>query len=117
MIELITKWVIAALGLLLAAYLVPDIAVASFYIALIVAALLGILNVVAKPILIILTLPITIVTLGLFTLVINGLLFWFLSTFVDGFDVSGFLAAFVGALVVSAVNFIGEQLFLSKDNR
>jgi len=109
--ELVLKWIIAALGVLLAAYLVPDIFVASFYIALIVAALLGLLNLIARPILIVLTLPITIVTLGLFTLVINGLLFWFLSTFVQGFEIGGFLAAFVGALVVSAVNFLGEQLF------
>jgi len=110
MISILVKWFVIALSLLLAAYLIPGISVASFYTALIVAALLGVVNLIFKPILIILTLPINILTLGLFTFVINAFLFWFLSTFVQGFSVSGFLAAFMGALVVSAVSYVGNKL-------
>ena len=102
MMRIIVKWFIVALSLLLAAYLVPGIAVTSFYTALIVAVLLGVVNIVLKPILVVLTLPINLLTLGLFTFVINGFLFWFLSTIVKGFSVEGFLAALLGSLVVSA---------------
>ena len=110
MMRIIVKWFIVALSLLLAAYLVPGIAVTSFYTALIVAALLGAANIVLKPILVILTLPINLLTLGLFTFVINGFLFWFLSTIVKGFSVEGFLAALLGSLVVSAVSYISGEL-------
>ncbi len=110
MIQLIVKWFIVALSLLLAAYLVPGIAVTSFYTALIVAALLGVVNIILKPILVVLTLPINILTLGLFTFVINGLLFWLLSTIVKGFYVEGFLAALLGSLVVSAISYISGEL-------
>ncbi len=106
----IAKWFISALAILLAAYIVPGIAVASFYTALIVAVLLAAANLILKPILVVLTLPISIITLGLFTLVINGLLFWFIGTIVKGFSVEGFLAAFLGALVVSAGNYIGDKI-------
>ncbi|MEK7555838.1 MAG: phage holin family protein [Patescibacteria group bacterium] len=108
--RIIVKWFIVALSLLLAAYLVPGIAVTSFYTALIVAVLLGVVNIVLKPILVVLTLPINLLTLGLFTFVINGFLFWFLSTIVKGFSVEGFLAALLGSLVVSAVSYISSEL-------
>lgn len=108
--KIIAKWFISALAILLAAYLVPGIAVASFYTALIVAVLLGVANLILKPILVVLTLPISIITLGLFTLVINGLLFWFIGTIVKGFSVSGFMAAFLGALVVSVANYFGDKI-------
>ena len=110
MMRIIVKWFIVALSLLLAAYLVPGIAVTSFYTALIVAVLLGVVNIVLKPILVILTLPINLLTLGLFTFVINGFLFWFLSTIVKGFSVEGFLAALLGSLVVSAVSYVSGEL-------
>ncbi len=110
MMRIIVKWFIVALSLLLAAYLVPGIAVTSFYTALIVAVLLGVVNIVLKPILVVLTLPINLLTLGLFTFVINGFLFWFLSTIVKGFSVEGFLAALLGSLVVSAVSYISSEL-------
>lgn len=108
--KIIAKWFVSALAILLAAYLVPGIAVASFYTALIVAALLGVANLVLKPILVILTLPISIITLGLFTIVINGFLFWFVGTIVKGFSVSGFMAALLGALVVSMANYLGDKI-------
>lgn len=108
--HLLTKWLLNALALLLAAYLVAGIRVDGLYVALIATLLLGILNIIVKPILIILTLPINILTLGLFTFVINGLLFWFLGTFVKGFHVDGFLAAIMGALIVSIVSSLGGKL-------
>ena len=115
MMNLIVKWLIGALAVLGAAYLIPGIVVASFYTALIVAALWGVVNVIVKPILVILTLPITILTLGLFTLVINALLFWFLGTIVKGFAVEGFVAAFLGALFVSVVSFVGNKILARND--
>lgn len=111
----LAKWLLVALSLLLAAYLIPGITVASFYTALIVAALLGVVNVIIKPILITLTLPISILTLGLFTFVINGFLFWGLANIVKGFSVSGFWVAVLGALVVSVVSYLGEKVFLDND--
>ena len=115
MINILTKWSLVALSLLLAAYIIPGISVASFYTAFIVAILLGVVNIILKPILVILTLPINILTLGLFTFVINAILFWFLATIVKGFYVDGFLDAFLGALVVSVVSYLGGKLFL--DNK
>lgn len=99
-----------AVAVLIAAHYVPGIMVASFYTALLVALALAVVNVILKPILIILTLPITILTLGLFTLVINGLLLWLVSTFVKGFEVAGFVPAFLGALIISVVSFLGHKL-------
>lgn len=109
--KLFIKWLIAALALLLTAYLVPGITVSSFYIALIVAVLLGIVNIVLRPILVVLTLPINILTLGLFIFIINGLLFWFLASFVQGFEVDGFWTAVIGAIIVSLISWFGNQLF------
>lgn len=109
MTSFIAQWLVNALGVLATGYFVPGVSVASFYIALIVAALLGALNLLVRPILVVLTLPITLLTLGLFTFVINALLFWFLASFIQGFAVSGFFAAFLGALVVSVVSFIGKH--------
>lgn len=108
--RIILKVIITAAALLLAAYIVPGIAVASLYTALIVAVILGLLNLIIRPILILLTLPITLLTLGLFTLVINAALFWFASTFVRGFTVDGFVPAFIGALIVSAAAWLGGNM-------
>lgn len=116
MIVFIAQWFVNALGVLAAGYFVPGVSVASFYIALIVAAFLGVLNLLVRPILVVLTLPITLLTLGLFTFVINALLFWFLASFIQGFAVSGFFAAFFGALVVSVISFIGRH-FISDVER
>lgn len=97
---LLFRWLINALSVLLVAYVVPGIRVESFYTALLVALVLGILNAVVRPILIILTLPITLITLGLFTLVINAVLFWLVSTWVKGFYVDTFWAAVLGAFIL-----------------
>ena len=106
---IITKLLLTVLALLLVSNYIPGITVASFYIALIVAIVLGLVNLILKPILIILTLPITLLTLGLFTFVINAGLFWFVSTFIDGFTVDGFVPAFIGALVIAVVHSLAEK--------
>jgi putative membrane protein len=109
--KILIKFLILAGAVLLASYVVPGIAVAGFATALIVALVLGLINLVIKPIIKILTLPITILTLGLFGLVINTILFWFVSYVVAGFDVSNFIAAFWGALVVAVVMWVADKIF------
>ncbi len=110
--KFILKWLIVALSVLGTAYIVPGIDVDNFYIALIVALVWGIVSFFIKPILQILALPITILTLGLFSLVINGLLFWFVASFIEGFHVDGFFAAVLGALAVAVLSWIGGKILL-----
>ncbi|MCD5381971.1 MAG: phage holin family protein [Candidatus Pacebacteria bacterium] len=107
---ILVRVLITALGLLIAAYVVPGIAIANLYIAIIAAIILGLLNLIVRPVLVVLTLPITILTLGLFMFVINAALFLFVASFVDGFAVQGFLAALIGSLIVSVVSAIGNKL-------
>lgn len=104
--RLLLRWILNALALLGLAYIVPGIAISGWYAALITVLILGLVNALIRPLCILLTLPLTIVTLGLSTLVINGLLFWFVSTVVKGFDVAGFVPAFVGALVMTIVSWV-----------
>ncbi len=104
------RLLINALALLVVAYVVPGIEVSSFYIALIAAVILGLLNAILRPILIILTLPITVLTLGFFALVINALIFWFVASFLEGFMVRGFTAAFVGAIIMWIVSLVTGML-------
>jgi putative membrane protein len=111
--SLLLRWIINAAALLLIASMVPGIRISSFYSALIVALVLGVMNALVRPILIFLTLPITILTLGLFTLVINALLFWFVSSLVKGFEVTGFSPAFWGALILWAVSWVTNALLKS----
>lgn len=113
--KLLAKLILTAASLLLVAYLIPGVQVESFYIALIVAVILGLLNLVVRPVLVLLTLPINILTLGLFLWVINGFLFWFVATFIDGFSVDGFLIAILGALIVSIFSWIGEKFVNALD--
>lgn len=97
---------INAVALLLVAYLVPGFEVVSLYHALIAALVLGLVNALIRPILFILTLPITILTLGLFTFVINAFMIWFVSTVVDGFDVAGFTPALLAAIILWVISLI-----------
>lgn len=113
--HLLLRWLINALAILGIAYYVPGISVSSFYAALIAALVLGIINALLRPILIILTLPVNILTLGLFTLVINALLFWLTSSIVKGFTVTDFKAAFIGALIMWLVSWLTNWLFKSAD--
>lgn len=108
--QLLLRWILNAAALLLVAYLVPGVHVAGFYAALIAALVLGIVNALIRPLLILLTLPITILTLGLFTLVINAFLLWFVSTVVKGFAIDGFVPALLGALVLWAMSVITNSL-------
>ncbi len=108
--HLLARWILNALALILVTYLVPGIHVDGFYAALIAALVLGIVNALIRPLLILLTLPITLLTLGLFTLVINALLLWFVSTVVRGFSVDGFGAAFLGALVLWIFSWLTNAL-------
>ncbi|MDQ3075555.1 MAG: phage holin family protein [bacterium] len=113
----ILKWLIVALSVLGTAYIVPGISITSFYIALLVALVWGLVSLILKPILHILALPITILTLGLFSFVINGLLFWLVSSVIDGFEVDGFLAAVLGALVVSVLSWIGKKILIHDNDK
>jgi putative membrane protein len=112
MFKLLLVWVINAVALLAVAYLMPSIAVASFTTALVAALILGLVNAVIRPVLILLTLPATILTLGLFIFVINGLLFWFVGTYLQGFTVAGFWAGVFGAVVYSLISWALSALLL-----
>jgi len=102
MLGFFIRLVINAAILILISFVLPSgVIFDNFYSALVAALVLGILNALIKPIIVILTLPINILTLGIFTLFINGALFWLASTFIKGFNVSGFWAAFWAALIYS----------------
>jgi len=105
-VKLIFVWILNALALLAVAYFVPDIHVADFLTALIAALVIGLVNMLIKPILVILTLPITILTLGLFILVINGLLFYGVGNWLQGFEVKTITAGIIGALVYSVLSWL-----------
>jgi putative membrane protein len=104
MLRLLVVWLINALALLAVAYVLPGIEVADFTTALVAAVVLGLVNAVIRPVLILLTLPATILTLGLFIFVINGLLFWMVGSWLEGFVVSGFWWGVLGAIVYSIVS-------------
>ena len=104
--KLLIGWLLNALALLGVAYFVPDITVSNFTAALIAAAVIGLVNMLIKPILLILTLPVTIITLGLFIFVINGILFWLVGNFLDGFDVKTLMAGIIGAIVYSVISWV-----------
>ncbi|PIQ91531.1 MAG: hypothetical protein COV70_03280 [Parcubacteria group bacterium CG11_big_fil_rev_8_21_14_0_20_39_22] len=108
---IITKWLLGTLLLLLADRLIPGVVVEGIYSAMIASIFLGLVNTVIRPVIIILTLPITVLTLGLFTLVINALLFWFIASFVQGFTVEGFWAAFIGSLFVSLGHILVDVIY------
>ena len=104
--RLILRWILSAVALIAITYFVPGILVSNFYAALIAALVLGLINALIRPILLILTLPVNILTLGLFTFVINALLFWLAATIVKGFFVAGFWPAFWGALLLWVINWV-----------
>ena len=104
MVALILDWILNAVALLAVAYLLPGIVVASFGSALIAALVLGLVNMLVKPVQVLLTLPITNVTLGLVLIVINALLFWFVGSVLKGFQVNGFWWAVGGAILYSIIS-------------
>lgn len=104
MLKLILRWLINALVLLALTQFITGFQVHSFYAAIIAALVLGLLNAVVRPVLVLLTLPISIVTLGLFTFVINALLIWFMGSFVKGVEIDGFLPALLVAIIMWGVS-------------
>jgi putative membrane protein len=111
--KLILKWLLAACALLLVAYLYPGVKIQSFTAALIAAAVIGLFNALLRPVLVVLTLPVTVVTLGLFLFVINALMFWAASGVLDGFFVAGFWAALLGSLIYSALMLVVDAALKS----
>ncbi len=108
-------WLLTALALVITANLVPGFTVKSFVSALVAAVILGLINAIIRPLLVFLTLPITIVTLGLFLFVINALTIWLAGSITPGFQVVGFPPALVGSIVLtivaSVLNFVAERVF------
>lgn len=101
--DLVLRWLLTAVALGATAWIVPGIDVRGLASLAVAALVIGLLNALVKPILVVLTLPLTIVTLGLFLLVLNALLFWLAAAVVPGFTVGGFLPAFFGALVLAII--------------
>jgi putative membrane protein len=111
-LRLVVVWLINALALMAVAYLMPSITVSSFGAALLAALVLGLINAVVRPVLFLLTLPVTVLTLGLFIFVLNGLLFWMVGSWLEGFGVGGFWAAVFGAILFSIVSWALSALVL-----
>jgi len=107
--RLLIKWLLSALALLAVAYLYSGVQVTTYTSALLAAAVIGLLNMFVRPVLVVLTLPVTIVTLGLFLFVINALLFWAASGLLSGFHVNSFFAALLGSLIYSLLGVLIES--------
>ncbi len=112
--KLIAKWIIVALTILALPSFVTGITVSSFGIALLVALFFGVLNTVVRPLILLVAFPITLITFGLFSFVVNAFLFWGVGSFVKGFEVAGFVPALIGSLVVSLVSSVMHAV-LSKE--
>ena len=115
--KIIVRWLLLAAALLLVAHLYTGVHVTSFGAAMIAALVLGLLNTLLRPVLVLLTLPVTVITLGLFLFVINALMFWAAANLLDGFTVAGFSAALIGSLIYSlcgmAIDVVVERIFPS----
>lgn len=107
---LLLRLLLNALAVILVSYIVPGVQVSGFFTALIAALVIGLVNAIIRPILLLLSLPINIVTLGLFTLVINALMFWLASALVPGFFVASFGAALVGSIVFWLISWATNAL-------
>jgi len=120
MLIIVTRWLVITVAILLASMMVSGIRVESLTTAVVAAAILGIINVFLRPVLLILTLPLTILTLGVFAFVLNALMLLLVAYFVPGFEVDGFFSAFLGALIISIVSWIANRFIKTpdgKDNR
>jgi putative membrane protein len=109
MLKLLAKWLLSASALLFVAYVYNGVQVSSFGAAMLAALVIGLLNTVVRPVLVVLTLPVTVLTLGLFLFVINALVFWAAAGVLDGFQVRGFLAALVGSLIYTLIGVVIES--------
>ena len=116
--RILLVWLFNTLALIAVAYLMPSITIADFKSALIAALILGLVNAFIRPVLILLTLPVTVLTLGLFLFVINALMFYFAASLLSGFNVTGFVAALVGSLLYSlgglVIDAAMERLFVRR---
>lgn len=104
------KWLVMTIAVLAASYVVPGIEVTGFGVALVAALMLGLVNIFIRPLLVILTLPATIMTLGFFLLIINALLLTFVAWLVSGFAVAGFWSALIGSIFISIVSTLTSSL-------
>ncbi|EWS55589.1 MULTISPECIES: phage holin family protein [unclassified Methylibium] len=104
--KILVRWLLLAAALLLVAHLYPGVVVQSFGAAMIAALVLGLFNAVLRPLLVLLTLPVTLLTLGLFLFVINALMFYFAASVLEGFSVRGFGAALIGSLIYSVCGLV-----------
>jgi putative membrane protein len=109
MLKLLAKWLLSASALLFVAYVYSGVEVSNFTAALLAALVIGLLNTVVRPVLVVLTLPVTVLTLGLFLFIINALVFWAAAAVLDGFQVRGFLGALVGSLLYTAIGVVIES--------
>ena len=114
--NLLLKWLIAAGSIILVSYVVPGVHVSGFYNALAAAFVMGVLSITIKPVAKLITLPLSIITLGLFSLLLNALFFWLISVVVKGFTIDGFIPAFVGSIIVSVVNYAGDKILDKEEN-
>ena len=108
-IKLLVKWLLLASALLFVAYVYDGVVVHSFGSAMIAAFVIGLLNTVVRPVLVILTLPVTVLTVGLFIFVINALMFWLAAELLEGFQVRSFFAALIGSLLYSVLGIVIES--------
>lgn len=108
--KILVRWLLCAAALLLVTYVYSGVQIKGFTSAMIAALVIGLLNTVIRPILVVLTLPVTIITVGLFLFVVNGLMFWMASGLLGGFHVTGFWAAMLGALIYSALGLLVDAL-------
>ena len=108
--SILVKWLLSSVAVLLAAYLLPGVSVTSFGTALIVAAILALLNAILRPILVVLTIPITILTLGLFLLVINALIILLTDSLISGFEVSNFWWALLFSFLLSILGALFDDV-------
>ncbi len=108
--KILIHWLILSLAVLAVPYFVTGIHIGGIGVAIIVGAVLGFINLVIKPVISLLTLPLNVITLGLFSLIVNAILFYFVGRVVEGFSIDSFTAAFWGALIVSVINWFANKV-------
>ena len=114
--RLLLVWALNAVALLLVPYIIPGVHLEDFYSALVAVLVLGLVNTLLRPIFVLLTLPVTLLTLGLFLFVVNALLFWFVGDILSGFRVDGFLPALFGSIVYSVASWLFSSIIKNKKN-
>ncbi|MFC5460312.1 phage holin family protein [Massilia niabensis] len=113
--RLLLTWLINAAALMALPYLMHSVSVTNVGTALIAALVLGLVNTLIRPLLVLLTMPVTLLSMGFFILVINAVLFWLVSTMIEGFEVAGFWSAFLAAILYSVISWALSTLLLSKN--